>query len=126
MRFLLILALAFLIYAHQTMGITELEDSTWDIRVGRAPFFPFAAKDTLSFGRGRFISARSLADGYTPAGYRPAQGDGTWRAKQKSPDGGVTEWNGSVRGDRIGGTLSMVRADGAAKTYRFRGRRRKV
>ena len=126
MRFLLILTLAVLIYAHHTMGMTALEETAWDVRVGRAPFFPFARKDTLSFGRGRFVSARALADGYTPAGYRPVQGGGAWQARQKSPDGGVLEWTGRVRGDRIRGTLTVVRADGAAKTYTFRGRRRGV
>ncbi|MBI3297629.1 MAG: hypothetical protein HYZ75_05665 [Elusimicrobia bacterium] len=125
MRLLLVLALAFLIYAHQTMGMSTLEETSWEVRVGRTPFFPFAPKDTLSFGRGRFVSARFLADGYSPSGYGPAAG-GDWHARQKSSDGGVMEWRGKVSGDRIRGTVTVTRADGAAKIYKFRGRRRGV
>ena len=126
MQIFLIIALAFLIYAHQSLGMTSLEDTAWEVRVGVAPFFPFAKKDMLSFGRGRFASARSLADGFVPAGYGAAGSAGSWRAEQKGDDGTVREWRGTVRGNRIRGTVTVVRADGVVKTYKFRGRRRGV
>ena len=126
MQFLLIIALAFLIYAHRSMGLTALEDTAWEVRVGVAPFFPFAKKDMLSFGRGRFASARSLADGFVPGGYGALDIPGAWQARLKGEDGIVREWRGTVRGDRIKGTVTVVRADGSIKTYKFRGRRRGV
>lgn len=124
MRLLLVLALAFLIYAHQSLGMEVLEETAWEVRIGRAPFFPFAKKDTLSFERGRFVSARSLAEGFAAAGYGTAGPGGAWSSRLKGRDGTVVEWRGTVRGDRMRGTVTMVRADGAVKTYKFRGRRR--
>lgn len=126
MRLILVLALTLLIYAHRSLGMTEVEETAWEVRVGRAPFFPFASRDTLSFGRGRFTSARSLAEGFSPSGYKPAAGPGAWQARLKGADGSVLEWRGAVRGDRIRGTVTVLRADGALKTYKFRGRRREA
>lgn len=126
MRLLLVIALAFLIYAHRHMGLSALEETVWEVRVGVAPFFPFAPKDTISFDRGRFTSARALAGGALPAGYEGAGGGGAWEARVKNPDGSTSRWEGSVRGERIKGVVTVTRADGTIKTYKFRGRRRGV
>lgn len=126
MRLLLVIALAFLLYAHCHMGLTALEESVWEVRVGVAPFFPFARKDTLAFDRGRFTSARALAGGALPAGYAGAGGGGSWESAVRNPDGSVSQWRGSVRGERIKGVVTVTRADGSIKTYKFRGRRRGV
>lgn len=126
MKVLLILVLAFLIYAHHSLGISVLEETAWEVRVGRAPFFPFAKKDTLSFERGRFVTARSLAEGFSAAGYGAEGPGGAWSSRLKGRDGSVVEWRGTVRGDKMRGTVTVVRADGAVKTYKFRGRRRGV
>lgn len=124
MRLLLVIALACLIYAHRHMGLTALEETIWEVRVGVAPFFPFARKDTLAFDRGRFTSARALAGGALPAGYAGAGGGGSWESAVRNPDGSVSQWRGSVRGERIKGVVTVTRADGSIKTYKFRGRRR--
>lgn len=126
MRFLLVIALALLLYAHRHMGLSALEETVWEVRVGMAPFFPFAPKDTLVFDRGRFSSARSLAGGSLPAGYAGAGGGGAWEAKVRNPDGSTSQWRGSVRGERMKGVVTVTRADGSIKTYKFRGRRRGV
>ncbi|TPW19398.1 MAG: hypothetical protein FD126_2727 [Elusimicrobia bacterium] len=126
MRILLVLTLALLIYAHRHMGLSALEETVWEVRVGVAPFFPFAPKDTLAFDRGRFTSARALAGGTMPAGYQGAGGGGSWEARLRNPDGSTSQWQGSVRGERIKGVVTVTRADGSIKTYKFRGRRRGV
>lgn len=124
LRVLLILVLALLIYAHRSLGMSSLEDTAWEVRVGRAPFFPFARRDTLSFDRGRFVSSRALASGYGSGSYGPEAGPGAWESRLRGADGSVSTWRGTVRGDRIRGVVTVVRADGRVKTYRFRGRRR--
>jgi len=126
MRLLLVVALALLIFAHRHMGLTALEETVWEVRVGVAPYFPFARKDTLAFDRGRFTSARALAGGVLPVGYKGAGGAGSWEAKLNNPDGSTSRWQGSVRGERIKGVVTVTRADGSIKTFKFRGRRRGV
>lgn len=126
MRLFLVIALSALIYAYRNLGLTALEETVWEVRVGTTPYFPLGKKDTLAFDRGRFTSARALAGGSLPAGYRGAEGAGGWEARVKNPDGSVSQWRGAVRGERIKGVVTVTRADGTVKTYKFRGHRRGV
>jgi hypothetical protein len=122
MRVLLVLTLALLIYAHRHMGLTALEETVWEVRVGVPPFFPFARTDTLAFDRGRF-TRRALAGSASRGTAGRRRGP---EARLRNPDGSTAQWRGSVSGERMKGVVTVTRADGSVKTYKFRGRRRGV
>lgn len=67
--------------------------------------------DTLTFGRGRFRSSACDRYGYGDGSYRArAARDGlTFEAETQSTQYGKLRWAGTVRGEKLDGTLTMVR-----------------
>lgn len=67
--------------------------------------------DTLTFERGRFRSSACDRYGYGDGSYRArAAGDGlAFDAETESAQYGKLRWAGTVRGEKLEGTLTIVR-----------------
>ena len=67
--------------------------------------------DTLIFDKGQFRSTACDRYGYGDGRYRvSAAGDGlAFEAETESAQYGTLRWHGTVRGERLDGTLVMVR-----------------
>ena len=67
--------------------------------------------DTLIFERGRFRSSACYRYGYGDGSYRiRAAGDGlAFEAETESAKYGQLRWSGTVRGEKLDGTLTMIR-----------------
>jgi len=72
--------------------------------------------DTLLFEQGRFRSTACDRYGYGDGAYRSVERDGAivFDAETESAQYGRLRWHGRVTGDRLDGTLTMVRGDGQA------------
>ena len=68
-------------------------------------------EETISFRNGRFHSSACQAYGYGDGPYKAAAApDGlAFEAETESPQYGKLVWRGVVRGQRLDGTLTMVR-----------------
>lgn len=125
-RLILILALAGLGFAYQSLGTPALDGTVWELKVRRDAFLALSHKDTLAFDRGRITSSRYLGQGYMPGGYC-AKGGKTapgFEAAMSRPGGGHLDWRGEVHGDRVEGTVVWTSPEGASKVYTFHGRRK--
>jgi hypothetical protein len=82
-------------------------------------------KDHLTFAGGSFDSSSCRPFGFIRTGYTTkVEGDATrFEAVCASAEYGMNHWEGTIRGDRIEGTLKAGDPAGPAPTLRFSGKR---
>lgn len=129
-KLLLVLLLALAIAYHRLARPPVMDGSAWDVRIKPDFFFSFSRKDTLFFQDGILTAAGYVSKGFLPATYVASSLGGAepteWEASLPHHQGGVLEWHGRVRGDRIDGTVLWRRTDGRVRRFTFRGSRRAV
>lgn len=67
--------------------------------------------DTITFADGRFRSSACDQYGYSDGAYTATEADGAiaFEAATESERYGQLQWRGTVRGNRLDGTLTMMR-----------------
>jgi hypothetical protein len=82
-----------------------------------------ASKDELIFKDGTFFSAGCEQYGFTPASYESKSKDGAVLFKSTLTSGkeGKTEWEGSVKGDEISGTMFWSKEGQSPIIYTYKG-----
>jgi hypothetical protein len=82
-----------------------------------------ATKDELIFKDGTFFSAECEKYGFTPAPYESKSKDGAILFKSALTSGkeGKTEWEGSVKGDEISGTMFWSKEGQDPIIYTYKG-----
>ncbi|MCI0480328.1 MAG: hypothetical protein L0213_01925 [Candidatus Dadabacteria bacterium] len=82
-----------------------------------------AAKDELIFKDGTFFSTECEQYGFTPAPYESKSKDGAVLFKSTLTSGkeGKTEWEGSVKGDEISGTMFWSKEGQDPIIYSYKG-----
>ncbi len=82
-----------------------------------------AARDELIFKDGTFFSAECEQYGFTPAPYesKPKDGAVLFKSTLTSSKEGKTEWEGSVMGDEISGTMFWSKEGQDPIIYTYKG-----
>lgn len=82
-----------------------------------------AAKDELIFKDGTFFSSECEQYGFTPAPYESKSKDGAvlFKSTLTSSKEGKTEWEGSVKGDEISGTMFWSKEGQDPIVYTYNG-----
>jgi hypothetical protein len=82
-----------------------------------------AAKDELVFKDGTFISTECVQYGFTPAPYESkSKADAVlFKSTLTSGKEGKTEWEGSVKGDEISGTMFRSKEGQDPIIYTYKG-----
>lgn len=115
-------ALSMLLLLPGQAGSSELDGTEWEMRMNGIPGLVFFWKaDILKFDESGFTSAECAPYGFAPSAYE-AKGD-TWSAVQTNAAGEQMEWQGVRDGDRMTGTFTWTRADGAKRLVRWRAKR---
>ncbi|HSC33822.1 MAG TPA: hypothetical protein VLG45_00985 [Thermodesulfobacteriota bacterium] len=80
-------------------------------------------KDEMIFKDGTFFSAECEQYGFTPAPYESRSKDGAVMFKSTLTSGkeGKTEWEGSVKGDEISGTMFWSKEGQDPIIYSYKG-----
>jgi len=74
--------------------------------------------DRIGYAEGRFSSEQCSKEGFPPAPYQSTVEGGQlrWTATEEDGRGNTIQWEGTVEGDRMKGTLVWTRA-GKARRY---------
>jgi len=111
--------------AGMAVGATALDGSSFDIVLEMPGETP--EKDTINFAGGKFESAVCTPLGFpkwTPYQTRAAGGATEFLVITRHPSGTTMDWKGSVRGDKVEGTVVRT-LEGKVSTGPFKGNRRK-
>lgn len=99
-----------------------LEGTRWTVR--RADLLHalafFWTSDSFEFSGGRFLSSAALKRGFGAARFVGAD---TWSAVQLNDAGEKLEWQGTRRGDRMTGTVTLT-AGARKRLYRWKAKLR--